>query len=169
VAEAIAAEGPYDLIVDYLWGAPAEAVFATLTRADRRAGDAPERIRYIQVGIGAGEVAELPAMTLRGAPVQLFGSGIGGQAALGDAAAYDDLLARSPPARSASTSTRAARQGRAGLASGGKRPAHRLRALTAGRLDAGMVDVIRDGGEAIGVAGDCTEQRLATAAPHSCP
>jgi hypothetical protein len=33
-----------------------------------------------------------------------------------------------------------------------------------------MVDVIRDGGgEAVGVAGDCTEQRLATAAPHSCP
>jgi hypothetical protein len=31
-------------------------------------------------------------MTLRGAPVQRFGSGIGGQAALGDAAAYDDLL-----------------------------------------------------------------------------
>lgn len=32
-------------------------------------------------------------MTLRGAPVQLLGSGIGGQAALGDAAAaYDDLL-----------------------------------------------------------------------------
>jgi len=24
---------------------------------DRRAGDAPERIRYIQVGIGAGEVS----------------------------------------------------------------------------------------------------------------
>jgi len=32
-------------------------------------------------------------MTLRAAPVQLFGSGIGGQATLGDAtAAYDDLL-----------------------------------------------------------------------------
>jgi hypothetical protein len=32
-------------------------------------------------------------MTLRGAPVQLFGIGIGGQAALGDAAAaYGDLL-----------------------------------------------------------------------------
>jgi NADPH2:quinone reductase len=93
VAAAIAAEGPYDLIVDYLWGAPAEAVFAALTRADQRAGDAPERIRNIQVGIGAGEVAELPAMTLRGAPVHLVGSGIGGQAALGDAAAaYDDLL-----------------------------------------------------------------------------
>jgi hypothetical protein len=60
---------------------------------DPRADDASERIRDIQVGIGAGEVASLPAMTLRGAPVQLFGSGIGGQAALGDAAAaYEDLL-----------------------------------------------------------------------------
>jgi NADPH:quinone reductase-like Zn-dependent oxidoreductase len=93
LAEAIATEGPYDLIVDYLWGAPAEAVFAALTRVDPRADDAPERIRYIQVGIGAGEVAAVPAMTLRGAPVQLFGSGIGGQAALGDAAAaHEDLL-----------------------------------------------------------------------------
>jgi hypothetical protein len=62
-----------------------------LTRLDPRG--APEPIRYIQVGIGAGEVAALPAMTLRSAPVQLFGSGIGGQAALGDAAAaYEDLL-----------------------------------------------------------------------------
>jgi len=95
LAEAIAAEGPYDLIVDYLWGAPAEAVFAALTRVDPRAADAPDRIRYIQVGIGAGDVATLPAMTLRSAPVQLFGSGIGGPAALGDAAAaYDDLLRR---------------------------------------------------------------------------
>jgi hypothetical protein len=93
LAEAIAAEGPYDLIVDYLWGAPAEGGLAALTRADQRAADAPERIRYIQVGIGAGAVAELPAMTLRTAPVRLFGSGSGGQAALGDAAAaYDDLL-----------------------------------------------------------------------------
>jgi NAD(P)-dependent dehydrogenase (short-subunit alcohol dehydrogenase family) len=68
-------------------------VVAALTRMDPRAADAPGRIRYIQVGIGAGEVATLPAMTLRSAPVQLFGSGIGGQADLGDAAAaYGDLL-----------------------------------------------------------------------------
>jgi hypothetical protein len=67
-----------------------------LRRADPRGPTRrrrPGRIRYIQVGIGAGDVATLPAMTLRSAPVQLFGSGIGGQAALGDAAAaYDDLL-----------------------------------------------------------------------------
>jgi hypothetical protein len=74
-------------------GAPAEAVFAALTRTDARAADAPRRIRYVQIGIAAGEVASLPAMTLRSAPVQMFGSGIGGQAALGDAAAaYDSLL-----------------------------------------------------------------------------
>lgn len=93
LAASIAAEGPYDLIVDYLWGAPAEAVFAALPRAAIQAGDGPQRIRYIQVGIAAGEVATLPAITLRSAPVQLFGSGIGGPAGLADAAAaYRDLL-----------------------------------------------------------------------------
>jgi NADPH:quinone reductase-like Zn-dependent oxidoreductase len=93
LAAAVAAEGPYDLIVDYLWGAPAEAVFAALARPELRAGDGPQRIRYIQVGITAGETATLPAITLRSAPVQLFGSGIGGTAALADAAAaYDSLL-----------------------------------------------------------------------------
>jgi NADPH:quinone reductase-like Zn-dependent oxidoreductase len=90
---AIAAAGPYHLIVDYLWGAPAEAVFAALARPELRAGDGPQRIRYVQVGMTAGEVAALPAMTLRSAPVQLFGSGLGGPAALEDAAAaYDSLL-----------------------------------------------------------------------------
>ena len=54
-AAAIAAEGPYDLIVDYLWGAPAEALFAALTRKELRSGDGPERIRYVQVGIAAPE------------------------------------------------------------------------------------------------------------------
>jgi NADPH:quinone reductase-like Zn-dependent oxidoreductase len=93
LAAAIAAEAPYDLIVDYLWGAPAEAVFAALTRTDRHADDAPRRTRYIQVGMTAGEVAGLPALTLRAAPVQLTGSGTGGPAALADAAAaYDSLL-----------------------------------------------------------------------------
>jgi NADPH:quinone reductase-like Zn-dependent oxidoreductase len=93
LAAAIAAAGPYDLIVDYLWGAPAEAVFAALMRTDRRADGAPQRTRYILVGMTAGEVAGLPAMALRAAPVELFGSGIGGPASLADsAAAYESLL-----------------------------------------------------------------------------
>jgi hypothetical protein len=68
-------------------GAPAEAVFAALIHPDRRADNAPQRTRYVLVGMTAGEVAGLPAMTLRAAPVELIGSGIGGQAALADAAA----------------------------------------------------------------------------------
>jgi NADPH:quinone reductase-like Zn-dependent oxidoreductase len=93
LAAAIAAEGPYDLIVDYLLGAPAEAVFAALIRTDRHADSTPQRTRYILVGMTAGEVAALPALTLRAAPVQLTGSGTGGPAALADAAAaYDSLL-----------------------------------------------------------------------------
>ena len=90
-AAALAAEGPYDLIVDYLWGQPAEAVFEALTRSASRA----DRIRYILVGMTAGEVAGVPAIALRRAPVQLAGSGIGGPASLeATAAAYADLLKR---------------------------------------------------------------------------
>jgi NADPH2:quinone reductase len=93
LAAAIAAEGPYDLVVDYLWGAPAEAAFAGLTGTDWRAEGAPERCRYILVGMSAGEDARLPALALRAAPVELVGSGIGGRAGLAEAAeAYEGLL-----------------------------------------------------------------------------
>jgi NADPH:quinone reductase-like Zn-dependent oxidoreductase len=89
VAE-LAAAGPFDLVVDYLWGAPAEAAFAALGRAGRPAGG---RIRYVQVGMSAGETAALPAMALRAAPVQLTGGGIGGRAPLAESAeAFGDLL-----------------------------------------------------------------------------
>jgi NADPH2:quinone reductase len=84
LAAAIAAEGPYDLVLDYLWGAPAEAVFSALTRC--RDGTAPRQVRYVLVGMSAGEKATLPAITLRAAPVQLAGSGFGGPAGLAPAA-----------------------------------------------------------------------------------
>jgi NADPH:quinone reductase-like Zn-dependent oxidoreductase len=94
LAAAIVAAGPYDVVIDYLWGAPAEAVFAALA-AHRRSGDAPGLIRYVQVGMSAGDSASVPAITLRAAPVQLTGSGIGGAASLDEAAAaYDELLVR---------------------------------------------------------------------------
>jgi NADPH2:quinone reductase len=90
---AIAAEGPYDLIVDYLWGPPAEAVFAALTHAGGHGQRRPRRTRYILVGMAAGEAASLPAMTLRTAPVELIGSGNGRPVSLADAAAaYTGLL-----------------------------------------------------------------------------
>jgi NADPH:quinone reductase-like Zn-dependent oxidoreductase len=61
LATAIADQGPYDLITDYLWGAPAEATFAALAR-----GNAATRrpTRYILVGMSAGEQACVPAMAL---------------------------------------------------------------------------------------------------------
>ncbi|MFC4907503.1 quinone oxidoreductase family protein [Actinomadura gamaensis] len=93
LAAAIAAEGPFDLVVDYLWGAPAEAVFAALMRVGGRPGGAA--IRYVAVGMSAGEVAALPVMALRKAPVRLVGAGAGagGRAPLADAAvAYAGLL-----------------------------------------------------------------------------
>lgn len=89
LVSAIAETGPYDLIIDYLWGAPTEAVFDVLIHLGRPA----DRIRYLQVGMSAGAKAALPAMTLRAAPVELVGSGADGPATLTDAAiAFDGLL-----------------------------------------------------------------------------
>ena len=102
---AIAAEGPYDLIVDYLWGAPAEAVLAALARS--RAGRAPERIRYILVGMSAGEKAAVPAIALRAAPVQLAAVGSAGRPRWRRPRPPTPACStRLPPARSSWTSTR---------------------------------------------------------------
>lgn len=134
LAAAIAAEGPYDLVVDYLWGAPAEAVFAALPEP----GAAPERIRYVLVGMSAGEVAGLPAMALRRAPVQIFGSGIGGRAGLAEsAAAFESLLEMAAaggnhPGRG----PRAAVRSREGLDASRWRTAGGLRAVTGKPLPA---------------------------------
>lgn len=69
LAAAFAAAGPYDLVLDYLWGPPAEALFAAL------AGSQVPRIRYVQVGISAGATLTLPATALRAAPFELVGNG----------------------------------------------------------------------------------------------
>ncbi len=79
-----------DLIADYLWGPPAEAVLDGLMRLGRSSGTAPGagagagRIRYILVGMAAGEVAGVSALALRSVPVQLAGSGIGGPESLAE-------------------------------------------------------------------------------------
>jgi NADPH2:quinone reductase len=93
LAAELAGKGPYDLVVDYLWGAPAEAAFDALTQQKHRADAEGRPLRYILVGVSAGEVAALPAMTLRVAPVQLMGSGTRVQPSMEEAAAaYDSLL-----------------------------------------------------------------------------
>jgi NADPH:quinone reductase-like Zn-dependent oxidoreductase len=89
IAASVTAEGPFDLIVDYVWGAPAEAVFAALAAGTGR------RTRYLVVGMTAGDTAALPAMALRRSPVELIGSGtLPPPTPTASTAAYADLLRR---------------------------------------------------------------------------
>jgi len=69
-----AAAAEVDIVVDYLWGGPAQlAIMALLTaRSDRgRALD------WIQIGAVAGPAIELPSVALRSANFRLQGSGQG--------------------------------------------------------------------------------------------
>ncbi len=90
VAELVG-HGPYDLVADFLWGAPAEAALAAVATAG--AGGTRDGIRYIVVGMAAGEDARIPAIAIRRAPVHLFGSGAGRPLSLAQAAdAFAELL-----------------------------------------------------------------------------
>jgi NADPH:quinone reductase-like Zn-dependent oxidoreductase len=69
-----AAAAEVDIVIDYLWGKPAQqAIIALLTaRSDRsRAMD------WIQIGAVAGPTIELPSVALRSANFRLAGSGQG--------------------------------------------------------------------------------------------
>lgn len=67
--------GKIDVILDYLWGDPAEVLLAALVQKglDHDAG----RIRYLQIGSNAGPNISLPAATLRSSGLELLGSGFG--------------------------------------------------------------------------------------------
>ncbi len=64
-----------DVILDYLWGAPAEAALAAI--AKKGLDHASARIRYIQIGNSAGPNISLPAAILRSSGLELLGSGFG--------------------------------------------------------------------------------------------
>lgn len=61
-----------DLVLDYLWGMPAEAALRAL---DSMPGHEP--ISYVEIGDIAGGEARVPGSLLRGRPFRLSGSGIG--------------------------------------------------------------------------------------------
>lgn len=69
------AEHPFDVVIDYLWGAPAEQTLAALGNDDL--GAAFRHTRYVQVGEMAGATIALPAAVLRSAGVELVGQGGG--------------------------------------------------------------------------------------------
>jgi NADPH2:quinone reductase len=68
------AEG-VDVVLDYLWGQPAELVLQAISqRGLQKAG---ARIRFIQIGDSAGKTISLAAATLRSSGLELLGSGFG--------------------------------------------------------------------------------------------
>jgi NADPH2:quinone reductase len=69
------AENGVDVILDYLWGAPAEAALAAI--AQKGLQHALARIRFIQIGNSAAPTITLPAATLRSSGLELLGSGFG--------------------------------------------------------------------------------------------
>ena len=64
-----------DVVLDYLWGAPAEAVLAAI--AQKGLSHAAPRIRFVQIGQSAGATITLAGATLRSSGVELLGSGFG--------------------------------------------------------------------------------------------
>jgi NADPH2:quinone reductase len=69
------AENGVDVVLDYLWGQPAEAMLAAIAQKGLR--HAAGRVRFVQIGESAGRTINLPAATLRSSAVELLGSGFG--------------------------------------------------------------------------------------------
>jgi NADPH:quinone reductase-like Zn-dependent oxidoreductase len=78
LAERVAAEHaaqPFDVVIDYLWGSPAEQVLAALGNNDLGTGF--HATRYVEVGTMAGPTVSLPGGILRSAGIEICGFGIG--------------------------------------------------------------------------------------------
>jgi NADPH2:quinone reductase len=59
-------------VLDYLWGPPAEAFLAAITR--REFAVIQSEIRYVQVGESAAPAITLPAAVLRSTAVKIMGT-----------------------------------------------------------------------------------------------
>jgi NADPH:quinone reductase-like Zn-dependent oxidoreductase len=89
-AELGRAAADVDVVIDYLWGAPAErAMLSLLTaRADRGAP-----IHWVQVGSVAGPAISLPSAALRSTNIRILGSGQGSIPVAGIVAELPALVA----------------------------------------------------------------------------
>jgi NADPH:quinone reductase-like Zn-dependent oxidoreductase len=73
-AAAVATSG-LDVVIDYLWGRPTEALIAAISRG--RLTHAAPRVRLVEVGDSAGPTITLPAQILRSSGLEIVGSGAG--------------------------------------------------------------------------------------------
>jgi NADPH:quinone reductase-like Zn-dependent oxidoreductase len=69
-----------DIVIDYLWGRPAEAAIAAIVR---RRQDRARALRWVQVGAVAGANVVLPSAALRAANLKVMGSGQGSVTTVG--------------------------------------------------------------------------------------
>jgi NADPH:quinone reductase-like Zn-dependent oxidoreductase len=79
-----------DVVIDYLWGAPAESAIMPLLKGRR---DRSRMLSWIQIGAIAGATIALPSAALRQANIQFLGSGQGSVTAAGMLAALPSLVA----------------------------------------------------------------------------
>jgi NADPH:quinone reductase-like Zn-dependent oxidoreductase len=63
-----------DVVLDYVWGKPAEKLMEAIAGKGMRHAS---RVRYIQIGAPAGPTISLAAATLRSSGLELLGSGFG--------------------------------------------------------------------------------------------
>ncbi|MBO9200858.1 MULTISPECIES: quinone oxidoreductase family protein [Niastella] len=70
---AIHDQTPIDIVIDYLWGQPAELILDCL----KGNGSFTNKIRFVSVGSMAGDIIQLSAANLRSTNIQLTGSGLG--------------------------------------------------------------------------------------------
>lgn len=64
-----------DIVLDYLWGEPAERLLASIAGHGSQGGD--PRLRYVQIGALAGKTIPINAEILRSSGLELMGSGLG--------------------------------------------------------------------------------------------
>ncbi len=69
------AETKIDVVLDYLWGPPAECFLQAMLQKGLSHESA--RLRYIEIGEGAGRTISLAGATLRSSGLELIGSGFG--------------------------------------------------------------------------------------------
>jgi NADPH:quinone reductase-like Zn-dependent oxidoreductase len=69
------AENRIDVVLDYLWGPPAETLLAAI--AQKGLEHAATRLRYLQIGSTAGPTITLNSATLRSSGLEMYGSGFG--------------------------------------------------------------------------------------------
>jgi hypothetical protein len=72
---AAVADDAVDVVIDYLWGRPTEALIAAISRHGLT--HAAPRVRLVEVGDSAGATITLPAQVLRSSRLELYGSGAG--------------------------------------------------------------------------------------------